>query len=113
MIQNKDAAEIQDKEVSIYQNFNGFIYSLETFLPLVDLQFAKHWLPCTTPKPKNPVDLLSHLRYWPFRWLPPWHHDFGSNFGRELRWYFWFHILAGWFFTTMFVGGVTGLVRKD
>jgi hypothetical protein len=111
VIQTKGANEIQ--EVSIYQTFNGFIYSLETFLPLVDLQFAKHWLPCATAKPKHPVDLLKHLRHWPFRWLPPWDHDFGPSFGKHLRWYFWFHILAGWFFTTMFVGGVTGLVRKD
>lgn len=42
-----------------------------------------------------------------------WEHQFGRDFGEELRWYFWVHILAGWFFTTMFVAGVTGLVRKD
>ncbi|MGO9604146.1 MAG: hypothetical protein ACLQAT_12230 [Candidatus Binataceae bacterium] len=96
-----------------YQPFNGFIYSLETFLPLVNLQFAKHWLPAAKLSPQPSVDLLEHLRHWPFRWLPPWHHDFGPKFGKHLRWYFWLHILAGWFLTTMFVAGVTGLVRKD
>jgi hypothetical protein len=112
-VQSKGGTGIQNDEVSIYQPFNGFIYSLETFLPLVDLQFAKHWLPCASCKPKSQVDLLTHLRHWPLRRLPPWHHDFGDHFGKHLRWYFWFHILAGWFFTTMFVAGVTGLVRKD
>jgi hypothetical protein len=112
-VKDKDAAAIQNKDVSVYQPFNGFIYSLETFLPLVDLQFAKHWLPAAELSPHHSVDLLKHLRHWPFRWLPPWDHNFGPNFGEHLRWYFWFHILAGWFFTTMFVAGVTGLVRKD
>jgi hypothetical protein len=112
-VQSKGGTGIQDDEVSVYQPFNGFIYSLETFLPLVDLQFAKHWLPCASCKPKCQVDLLTHLRHWPFRWMSPWQHDFGEHFGKHLRWYFWLHILAGWFFTTMFVAGVTGLVRKE
>jgi hypothetical protein len=106
--------QVQDKEeAAVYQPFNGFIYSLETFLPLVDLHFAKHWLPGATLEPKNSVDLLKHLRHWPLSSLKPWPHVFGPNFGKHLRWYFWLHILAGWFFTTMFVAGVTGLVRKD
>lgn len=116
VIQTKDAAAVRDQdasEASVYQPFNGFIYSLETFLPLVDLQFAKHWLPAAQLRPQHSVDLLKHLRHWPFRWLPHWEHQFAPNFGEHLRWYFWLHILAGWFFTTMFVAGVTGLVRKD
>ncbi len=67
-----------------YRPFNGLVYSLETFLPLVDLFHAKHWLP----------------------------EDNGTCFAMFLRWYLRFHILAGWFFTTMFIAGVTGLVRK-
>ncbi len=116
VIQNKDVAATHEQNasgVSVYQPFNGFIYSLETFLPLVDLQFAKHWLPNANLKPNNPVDLMNHMRHWPVRWLPHWNHNFGKNFGKHLRWYFWFHILAGWFFTTMVIAGVTGLVRKD
>jgi hypothetical protein len=105
--------QIPEQDAAVYQPFNGFVYSLETFLPLVDLHFAKHWLPAAQLSPQHSVDLLKHLRRWPFRWLPPWDHAFGANFGEHLRWYFWFHILAGWFFTTMFVAGVTGLVRKD
>ncbi len=105
--------QLPDQNAAAYQPFNAFVYSLETFVPLVDLQFAKHWLPAAQLVPEHSVDLLKHLRHWPFRWLPLWEHQFAPNFGEHLRWYFWLHILAGWFFTTMFVAGVTGLVRKD
>ena len=33
--------------------------------------------------------------------------------GAYLRWYLWAHILLGWFFTSMFIAGVTGLVRRE
>jgi hypothetical protein len=105
--------QLPDQNAAAYQPFNAFIYSLETFLPLVDLQFAKHWFPTAQLVPEHSVDLLKHLRHWPFGWLPHWEHQFAPNFGEHLRWYFWLHILAGWFFSTMFVAGVTGLVRRD
>ena len=106
--------QIPSPNAAAYQPFNGFVFSLETFVPLVDLQFAKHWLPGAELHPRGAVDLLKPIsRYRLFSWLPNWEHQFGSNFGERLRWYFWGHILAGWFFTTMFVAGVTGLIRKD
>jgi len=64
--------------------FNAFVYSLETFLPLVDLGQAKHWAPDAEK----------------------------SISGKRLRWYLWFHILLGWFFTLVFAAGVAGLVQK-
>jgi hypothetical protein len=74
-----------DKEgTEHFRPFNSLIYSLETFLPLVDLQQAKHWAPKSE----------------------------GSAFGRCLRWYLWIHILMGWFFTSMLIAGITGLVQK-
>jgi hypothetical protein len=74
-----------DKEwTEHFRPFNPLVYSLETFLPLVDLQQAKHWAPKSE----------------------------GSTFGRCLRWYLWLHILMGWFFTSMLIAGITGLVQK-
>src|SRR5580658_171327 len=35
--------QLQDNNAAVYRPFNGFVYSLETFLPAVDLQLAKHW----------------------------------------------------------------------
>jgi hypothetical protein len=68
----------------LYQPFNAFIYSLETFLPIVDLYQSKHWLP-----------------------------EAGrSTSARYLRIYLWIHTLMGWFFTAMLIAGVTGLVQR-
>ena len=32
--------------------------------------------------------------------------------GSLLRCYFWFHIIAGWVLTTLWVGGFTGLTKS-
>jgi hypothetical protein len=71
-------------ELSHCQPFNCFVYSLETFLPLVELGQAKHWRP-------DSQDSIS---------------------GRRLRVYLWGHIMLGWFFTSMLVVAITGLVRS-
>ena len=82
--------------------FNPFIYSLENFLPLVDLHMAKHWM----PNPNAwPIALVSPFSEVPIP-SPPW-------LGRFLRCYLWAHILLGWFFTSMFIAGITGLVRRE
>jgi sRNA-binding regulator protein Hfq len=62
--------------------FCAFVYSLDVFVPLVDLHQASYWLPN--------ANLMS---------------------GRILRYYLWFEIVAGWVLTTLLVVGVTGLVR--
>jgi hypothetical protein len=69
-----------------YQLFNSFFYSLETFLPLVDLFQAKNWL----PNPQRQPQYASRL----------------------LRGYLWIHIIAGWFFTTALLAGLSGLFHK-
>jgi hypothetical protein len=84
----KDAYSIEkarkDKPLSDeYPKFNSFIYSVDTFIPLVDLQIAKYWLPNANLKG-----------------------------GRFLRLYLWIHILFGWLLTTLIVVGLTGLVRS-
>jgi hypothetical protein len=96
-------------EPKYYRPFNCFVYSLETFLPLVDLQQAKHWAPNPVfnqncpPVPVGPFWPLSkyQLRF-----------QFGPKFGRRLRCYLWVHIVAGWFYTLMLGAAFTGLVQK-
>src|SRR6266849_3889977 len=73
------------KQPQYYRPFNSFVYSLETFLPLVELHQATHWRPDSEQ----------------------------SAFGRFLRAYLWFHILLGWFFTSMLIAGITGLVHRS
>jgi hypothetical protein len=80
-----------------YQPFNSFVYSLETFVPLIVLHQASYWLP------------------QPSYWLPQPDNKSHSNAiysGRALRWYLWLHILLGWVFTSMLFAGLTGLIRN-
>jgi len=66
-----------------YPRFQAPAYSLDAFLPIVNLHQEDFWLP-----------------------------DAGKPFGAFIRFYLWIHILSGWFLSTLFVSGVTGLVRR-
>lgn len=66
-----------------YPKFNPFLYSLDVFLPIVDLHQEAHWYPNSR---------YQSSFYW---------------------WFMWFQILVGWALTTIFVVGITGIVRKD
>jgi len=65
--------------------FYALIYSLETFVPILDLKLADHWMPVS--------DSSSRLLAGFFRY------------------YLWIHIIAGWILTTLWVGGFTGLIK--
>jgi hypothetical protein len=67
-----------------YPPFVPVIYSADVLLPIVNLQQKDYWAP-NSERPRG---------HWARRYLP-------------------LHILAGWFFTTLFVVGVTGLIRRD
>jgi hypothetical protein len=69
-----------------YPPFHAFVYALENFLPVVDLDQGEYWRP-------NPVH--------------------GAVPGRLLRWYLWLHILAGWLLTPLLFAGLSGLIRPD
>ena len=77
-----------------YPRFNAFIYSLETFVPLVKLEVEQYWIPN--------ANRGAEIRVREFM-LP--------KSGAVLRWYLWFHIIAGWILTTLWVGGLTGLLK--
>jgi hypothetical protein len=66
-----------------YPRFQAWAYSLDVFLPIVDLHQESFWFP-----------------------------DAGKPFGALVRLYLWFHIIAGWILSTLFVSGVTGLVKS-
>ena len=76
-----------------YPAFNAFVYSLDTFLPIVDLHQETYWEPSSG----------SYCTGW----------SQNDHYDPWLRFYLWFQILAGWFVTTLGVAGFTGLVRKD
>ena len=74
--------------------FCAMVYSLDMFVPLVDLRQANYWLPNGNRGAE--VFKLKGLR---LRW------------GDLLCFYMWVHIIFGWIFTTLFVVGLTGLIR--
>lgn len=64
--------------------FNAVVYSLDTFLPITDLQQERFHAPS------------------------------GRGFsGGAVRIYFWLHVLSGWILVTLGVLGLTGLVRRE
>ncbi len=71
-----------------YQRLTASIYSLENSLPFVNLGQKDHWTP--DPNPQGS------------RWAPGF-----------LRWFRWGQVLVGWLLATLFVAGVTGVVRKE
>ena len=88
-----------DASKSNYPRFQPFIYSMDTFLPIVDLGQKNYWAPNANS---------GFLAKFP---LSP---SFAFNFtwGSALRIYLLVQIILGWIFTTLWVAGFTGLVRK-
>jgi hypothetical protein len=69
---------------STYPIFSPFIYSVDTFVPFVNLHQENYWLP-----------------------------DANKPYGPYFRWYLWLHIIFGWISSTLAVVSLTGLVRKE
>ena len=65
-----------------YPKFNPWIYSLDVFLPIIDLRLKNAWIP-----------------------------NANTPCGEALRYYFWVQTASGWVLTTLWVAGFTGLVR--
>jgi hypothetical protein len=65
------------------QTLSPLVYSLDTFLPVIDFHQESYWLPSSS-----------------------------TALGRAIRTYLWIHIGMGWALTTLAVIGFTGLVRK-
>lgn len=91
---DKDGKVIRGQYDELYPTFNAFLYSLNTFAPLVDLRQDKYWI----PNP-NRGRLLISIDGRKIRW------------GSVYRLYMCVHILAGWGLMTMLIAGFTGLVQ--
>lgn len=81
--------------VETYPKFHSFVYSIESFVPLIRFDQAANWAPnanCGAP-------------------LKLWGRQITTT-GGLLRAYLYFHITAGWVLTTLWVGAVSGLVKS-
>ena len=73
-----------------------FLYSLDTFLPFVNLHQGHYWWPDSETSGR-------------WAWL-------GTSVeirGSFVEYYLWAQIIAGWLLSAIFVAGVTGLIRND
>ncbi len=78
-----------------YPPFSGFVYSLENFLPIVDLHQGIYWRPNPRLEPTADAPTAAHKAAT--AWM--------------LRGYLWMHILAGWTITPLLFAGLTGLLH--
>jgi hypothetical protein len=86
---------VRDSGKGDYPAFHPFVYSVDTFVPIVHLFVSEFWLP-------------SAKRFKILRL-------FGRHLtvtGGMLRAYLWVHIMFGWVLTTLFVLGFTGFIKK-
>jgi hypothetical protein len=84
-----------------YTHFNAFVYSLENFLPVVDLHLGDQWHP--NVRERVVADESTG----------EWGKASATTAGKLLRWYLWFHILAGWVLTPLLFAGLSGLIRVE
>ncbi len=82
-----------------YPPFSSLVYSLENFLPVVELHQGAYWRPNPHHHPAN--------RRRRLKWADE------TLSARLLRWYLWIHILAGWTITPLLFAGLAGLLRND
>ncbi|MGO9267444.1 MAG: hypothetical protein ACLQBA_21620 [Candidatus Binataceae bacterium] len=88
----------QAKLSPAYLPFSACLFSLDTFLPIVNLGLKERWMlnPNLAP-PANVRNRFPHLA----RWLEP-----------ALRTYWLLHVFAGWVLITLFAAGFTGIIRR-
>jgi hypothetical protein len=88
--------------------FNAFMYSLDTFLPIIDFHQDSEWLPYQ-PNPSPASTLSTVCAQHPVNWCYVWNWIISRP---GVLYYYWLHILLGWIFTSFFVAGLTGLIRR-
>lgn len=79
-----------------YERLSPFLYSLDVFVPFVNLHQEHYWWP--------DADARGEVSLFRRRF---------QISGRALRRYLWLQIIAGWVLSAIFVAGVTGLIRND
>lgn len=89
-ISRADVRQLSD----ISPKLNYFMYSVDTFVPLIDLYQVKYWQPNAGHGHK-----IFKIK------------GFSMHTGGLLRIYFWIHLITGWVLTMLLVAGLSGLVR--
>jgi hypothetical protein len=77
-----------------YEPLHPFLYSLDVFLPFVDLRQQHYWWP--DAHARGSITFLGREIPWS---------------GSFVRYFLWYQIVAGWVLSAIIVAGVTGLIR--
>jgi hypothetical protein len=77
-----------------YPVFNSLVYSLDVFVPVVEFHQAKYWLPNA-----NRGSKVIKVGPWPL------------HTGGLLLFWLWTETVLGWLLSTLFLVGLTGLIR--
>jgi hypothetical protein len=84
-----------------YPRFNAIVYSLDVFLPFVDLNQVCYWIPGErSGNPRLSRNCLMHIGSYSLKW------------SSVLHGYLWFQTLAGWTLCTLLAAAVTGIVQS-
>jgi hypothetical protein len=118
-----------------YRHFSPLVYSVENSLPLVKLGQGEKWQPDPSPSAQTESiagkPTLGMSTRWP-GWLrqlqeilvfvglqappsPDTPRSRASRWGtsaRFLRWFLWAQILLGWLLATLFLAGISGVIKK-
>ena len=88
--------------------FNAFIYALDVYLPVIELGQDSTWKPSDHPAlyalpPRNDGTIiygLSEMAVWSFR----------SGFHRFV---YWTRQILGWLFVSLYIAGMSGIMKKE
>src|SRR5260370_20974981 len=83
-------------EVTAYEKLHPLLYSLDVFLPFVNLHQERYWWPDANAH-GDCVVLNRRLKMS----------------GAFLRYYLWTQVIAGWLLSAIFIAGLPGLMRND
>ena len=83
-------------EAVAYEKLHPLLFSLDVFLPFVNLHQERYWWPDANAH-GDCVVVNRRLKLS----------------GAFLRYYLWLQVIAGWLLSAIFVAGVTGLMRTD
>jgi cytoskeletal protein CcmA (bactofilin family) len=91
------------------ESFCALAYAIDVFVPIIDLGQRAKWHPVIDKLDRDVPQVTQGSFICNGPPLPN-----GLNLpGWVVRVFRWLDIVAGWFFTSLFVAGITGLVRKS